>query len=58
MKKAPFFAVFIGLTTGNFVYQIPFQQWSVAIERSFFQLAALGCIYYALRLSKKNEYPS
>jgi hypothetical protein len=48
IKMLMIFVLFVGLMGGNFAYQAMFEQhWIVAVERSFFQAAALlGVMLY------------
>lgn len=48
LSSTALFGLFVGLTAGNFAYQLcAAQDWANATERSFFQLMALLAVWIA-----------
>jgi hypothetical protein len=53
---ANIFILFAVFTTGNFVYQaFTSQDWTTALERSFFQFMAFLAVWIAMRASAKRD---
>ena len=49
---------FVGLTTGNFIWQIIMNyEWRVATERSFYQFVAISVLTGLLAYHRRNRNP-
>jgi hypothetical protein len=50
------FGMWIGISAGNYLYQAANQElWMRAFERSYFQGAALFCVWLTLKLTAEKE---
>jgi hypothetical protein len=53
LSGASLIGIIFGLTLGNFAFQVfVSQDWSTAVERSFFQCIAIFCVWISARFAK------
>ena len=56
LSSTALFGVFVGLTAGNFAYQLfAAHDWATATERSFFQFTALLTVWIVGFINQPND---
>lgn len=57
LSSTALFGLFVGLTAGNFAYQLfAAQDWATATERSFFQFMALLAVLIVGFIHQPNDH--